>query len=61
VNTAVDAGVHVVIGSSGLSAEDYTDLDRRARNAGVGVFAAGKFLRHGRDPATCGRDRRAAR
>ncbi len=41
--TAVDAGVHVVVGSSGLSAEDFADLDRRARRHGVGVFAAGNF------------------
>ena len=43
VEAAVDAGVHVVVGSSGLSAEDYADLDRRARQQGVGVFAAGNF------------------
>ena len=43
VEAAVDAGVHVVVGSSGLSAEDYADLDRRARLQGVGVFAAGNF------------------
>src|SRR5262245_26182999 len=40
---AVDAGVHVVVGSSGMSAEDYAELDRRARQKGVGVFAAGNF------------------
>lgn len=40
---AVDAGVHVVVGSSGLTAEDYAELDRRARRRGVGVFAAGNF------------------
>src|SRR5215203_5664446 len=43
VQAAVDVGVHVVVGSSGLSAEDYADLDRRARQQGVGVFAAGNF------------------
>jgi 4-hydroxy-tetrahydrodipicolinate reductase len=41
--TAVEAGVHVVIGSSGLTADDYTDLDRLARDRGVGVIAAGNF------------------
>jgi 4-hydroxy-tetrahydrodipicolinate reductase len=41
--TAVDAGVHVVIGSSGLTASDYQDLDRLARDRGVGVIAAGNF------------------
>src|SRR4051794_4780558 len=43
VIAAVDAGVHVVIGSSGLTAEDYVEIDRRARGEGVGVFAAGNF------------------
>ncbi len=43
MQTAVDAGVHVVIGSSGLTAGDYQDLDRLARDRGVGVIAAGNF------------------
>ncbi|MBD0292076.1 MAG: 4-hydroxy-tetrahydrodipicolinate reductase [Jiangellaceae bacterium] len=41
--SAVDAGVHVVIGSSGLTAGDFEELDRVARDRGVGVFAAGNF------------------
>jgi 4-hydroxy-tetrahydrodipicolinate reductase len=41
--TAVEAGAHVVIGSSGLTADDYTELDRLARDRGVGVIAAGNF------------------
>jgi 4-hydroxy-tetrahydrodipicolinate reductase len=41
--TAVKAGVHVVIGSSGLTADDYEELDRMARDRGVGVIAAGNF------------------
>ena len=41
--TAVRAGVHTVIGSSGLTADDYTELDRLARDQGVGVIAAGNF------------------
>jgi 4-hydroxy-tetrahydrodipicolinate reductase len=41
--TAVRAGVHVVIGSSGLTADDYEELDRLARDHGVGVIAAGNF------------------
>ena len=41
--TAVQAGVHVVVGSSGLTADDYTALDQLARNTGVGVVAAGNF------------------
>lgn len=40
---AVQAGVNVVIGSSGLSAADYTELDQLARDRGVGVVAAGNF------------------
>src|SRR5690348_12318203 len=40
---AVEAGVHVVIGTSGLAADDYAELDRLARDRGVGVIAAGNF------------------
>jgi 4-hydroxy-tetrahydrodipicolinate reductase len=43
VRAAVDAGVHAVVGSSGLTAADYEDLDRLARDRGVGVIAAGNF------------------
>jgi 4-hydroxy-tetrahydrodipicolinate reductase len=43
VQTAIRAGVHVVIGSSGLTAGDYQELDRLARDRGVGVIAAGNF------------------
>jgi 4-hydroxy-tetrahydrodipicolinate reductase len=43
VQTAVGAGVHVVIGSSGLTAGDCQELDRLARDRGVGVIAAGNF------------------
>ena len=43
VRTAIDAGVHVVVGSSGLTAEDYAELDTRARSHQVGVIAAGNF------------------
>jgi 4-hydroxy-tetrahydrodipicolinate reductase len=43
VQTAVGAGVHTVIGSSGLTSEDYEELDRLARDRGVGVIAAGNF------------------
>jgi 4-hydroxy-tetrahydrodipicolinate reductase len=35
--------VHVVVGSSGLSAGNYAELDRLARDWGVGVVAAGNF------------------
>jgi 4-hydroxy-tetrahydrodipicolinate reductase len=40
---SIHAGVHVVIGSSGLTARDYEELDRLARDRGVGVIAAGNF------------------
>lgn len=40
---AVEAGVSVVIGSSGLTGSDYEELDRLARDRGVGVIAAGNF------------------
>jgi len=41
--TAVRAGVNVVVGSSGLTADDYAELDRLARDHDVGVIAAGNF------------------
>jgi 4-hydroxy-tetrahydrodipicolinate reductase len=41
--TAVQAGVHAVVGSSGLTADDYDELDRLARDRVVGVVAAGNF------------------
>ena len=40
---AVAAGVHVVVGSSGLTADDFAEIDRAARDAGVGAVAAGNF------------------
>ena len=40
---AISRGVHVVIGTSGLSAEDFAAIDAAARLAGVGVIAAGNF------------------
>ena len=43
VLAAVGAGVHVVVGASGLSAGDYVELDHLARSRGVGVVAAGNF------------------
>ncbi|MFE2560580.1 hypothetical protein ACFXGT_32105 [Streptomyces sp. NPDC059352] len=39
--TAVRAGVHAVVGSSGRTADDYEELDARAH--GAGVVAAGNF------------------
>jgi 4-hydroxy-tetrahydrodipicolinate reductase len=40
---AVERGVSVVIGSSGLGADDFTDIDAAAQAAEVGVVAAGNF------------------
>ena len=41
--TAIGRGVSVVVGSSGLSAADFAEIDAAARAAGVGVIAAGNF------------------
>ena len=43
VLTAIRRGVHVVIGSSGLTDEDFVEIDRAAREHAVGVVAAGNF------------------
>ena len=43
VSSAIERGVNVVIGTSGLSSDDYEQLDRSARAAQVGVIAAGNF------------------
>ena len=43
VLAALDRRVGVVVGSSGLSAEDYAEIDARAREQQVGVIAAGNF------------------
>jgi 4-hydroxy-tetrahydrodipicolinate reductase len=40
---AIQRGVAVVVGSSGLSAADYAEVDAAARAKGVGVIAAGNF------------------
>ena len=40
---AIEQGVSVVVGSSGLTAADFADIDALARSAGVGVIAAGNF------------------
>jgi 4-hydroxy-tetrahydrodipicolinate reductase len=40
---AIDAGVAVVIGTSGLTADDFAEIDAAARERGVGVVAAGNF------------------
>ena len=41
--TAIGAGVAVVIGSSGLTAADYDEIDSAARERSVGVVASGNF------------------
>jgi 4-hydroxy-tetrahydrodipicolinate reductase len=40
---ALGAGVRVVIGTSGLTAADYTDIERTATENRLGVIAAGNF------------------
>jgi 4-hydroxy-tetrahydrodipicolinate reductase len=40
---AIAAGVSVVIGTSGLTASDFDDLDAAARERSVGVVASGNF------------------
>jgi 4-hydroxy-tetrahydrodipicolinate reductase len=43
VLAAIAGGIAVVVGSSGLTAEDFAEVERRARAAGVAVIAAGNF------------------
>lgn len=43
VFAALERGVNVVVGSSGLSADDYDSIDATARERGVGVISAGNF------------------
>lgn len=43
VDAALAGGLHVVVGSSGLTGPDYAELDAAARAAGRGVIAAGNF------------------
>src|SRR5919202_2145720 len=43
VLAALERGVGAVVGSSGLSAVDYDEIDALAREKGVGVVAAGNF------------------
>lgn len=40
---ALKAGRHVVVGASGLTADDYAEIDAAAIAAGRGVLAAGNF------------------
>ena len=43
VMTAISKGVHVVIGSSGLTDEDFVEINEAALKQRVGVIAAGNF------------------
>jgi 4-hydroxy-tetrahydrodipicolinate reductase len=43
VLVAIERGVGVVVGSSGLSAADYAEIDALAQARGVAVIAAGNF------------------
>jgi 4-hydroxy-tetrahydrodipicolinate reductase len=40
---AIDAGVAVVIGTSGLTADDFAEIDAAARERSVGVVSSGNF------------------
>jgi 4-hydroxy-tetrahydrodipicolinate reductase len=40
---ALDKGVRVVVGTSGLTASDYTDIEQKAKALKLGVIAAGNF------------------
>jgi dihydrodipicolinate reductase len=51
---AIDTGTHVVVGSSDLTADDYADLDQRARSRGV-EYRRRELLGHGGDPSQGGR------
>jgi 4-hydroxy-tetrahydrodipicolinate reductase len=43
VLAAIEAGVSVVVGTSGLTGEDFDAIDAAARERGVGVVASGNF------------------
>ncbi len=43
VLAALDRGLRVVIGTSGLTASDYEEIEQRALKQNVGVIAAGNF------------------
>lgn len=43
VLSAVDAGVRAVVGTSGLTSDDWDEIGERAAAARVGVFAGGNF------------------
>lgn len=43
IMTAINRGVNVVVGTSGLTDNDYAEIDDAAQKKGVGVIAAGNF------------------
>jgi 4-hydroxy-tetrahydrodipicolinate reductase len=43
VLAAIEAGVAVVIGTSGLTADDFAEIDSAARERSIGVVASGNF------------------
>ncbi len=43
IMTALDAGVHVVVGTSGLTEEDYRHINAKAVTKNLGVLAVGNF------------------
>ncbi len=43
VMTAIKRGVHVVIGTSGLTGEDFVEIDQAAQDNQIGVIAVGNF------------------
>ncbi len=43
VIAALKAGAHVVIGTSGITDEEFAEIDRVARGEGLGVLACGNF------------------
>ncbi|UCD25591.1 MAG: 4-hydroxy-tetrahydrodipicolinate reductase [Gemmatimonadota bacterium] len=43
VVAALEGGAHVVVGTSGLTDDDYREIDEVAQSAGRGVLAAGNF------------------
>lgn len=43
IMTALDSGIHVVVGTSGLSDEDYDQINKKAIKHKLGVLAVGNF------------------
>ena len=43
IEAALDVGAHVVVGTSGLTDEDYESIDQSAKDKGLGVLACGNF------------------